>query len=78
MRTFKVCCGETDGKIIGDRVPRAYCLSRVDHIQTIRDRKQRTDVRKYSSVNRTFKTWNQLPAEALGTFPYKPKISSKS
>jgi hypothetical protein len=48
-------CGETDGKIICDRVPRAYCLSRVDHVQTIRDRKQRTDVRKYSLVNGNLK-----------------------
>jgi len=39
-----------------------------------RDRKQRTDIRKYTFVNRTIKNWNQLPAEALGTFPRKPKI----
>jgi len=38
-----------------------------------RDRKQRTDIAKYSFVNRTIKNWNQLPAEALGTFPCKPK-----
>ena len=25
-------------------------------------------------VNRTIKNWNQLPAEVLGTFPFKPKI----
>jgi hypothetical protein len=25
-------------------------------------------------VNRTIKNWNQLPEEALGTSPYKPKI----
>ena len=29
---------------------------------------------KYSFVNKTIKTWNQLPAEALGTFPCKIKI----
>jgi hypothetical protein len=29
---------------------------------------------KYSFVNRTIKNWNQLPAEALGYFPCKPKI----
>jgi len=29
---------------------------------------------KYSFVNRTIKNWNQLTAEALGVFPYKPKI----
>ena len=27
----------------------------------------------YSFVNRTIENWNQLPAEALGTFYYKPK-----
>jgi hypothetical protein len=39
-----------------------------------RDRKQRTDIEKYSFVNRTIKNRNQLPAEAYGTFPCKPKI----
>jgi len=33
-----------------------------------------TDIAKYSSVNRTIKNWNQLPAETLGTFPCKHKI----
>jgi hypothetical protein len=28
----------------------------------------------YSFANRAIKNWNQLPAEALGTFPCKPKI----
>ena len=32
------------------------------------------DIRKYSFLNRTIKNWNQLTAEALGTFPCKPKI----
>jgi hypothetical protein len=40
----------------------------------IKDRKQRTDIAKFSFVNGTIKNWNQLPAEALGTFPCKPKI----
>jgi hypothetical protein len=30
------------------------------------DRKQRADFGKYSTVNRTIKYWNQLPAETLG------------
>jgi hypothetical protein len=72
---FKAYCGERAGKAIRDRLLRAYCLSRVDHVRKIRDRKQRTDIGKYSFVNRTIKNWNQLPAaEALGTFPCKPKI----
>jgi len=44
------------------------------HVRKIRNRKQRTDIGKYSFVNRTIKNWNQLPAETLGTFPCKPKI----
>jgi hypothetical protein len=32
-------------------------------------RKQRTDVGKYSFVNRTNKNWNQLPAGLLASFP---------
>jgi hypothetical protein len=35
------------------------------------------DFGKYSFVNTTIKNWNQLPAEALGTFPCKPKIFRK-
>jgi hypothetical protein len=49
-------------------------LRRVDHVRKIRDRKQRRDIGNYSLVNLTIKNWNQLPAEALGTFPSKPKI----
>jgi len=71
---FKAYCGERAWKAIRDRLRRAYCLCRVDHVREIRDRKQRTDIGKYSSVNRTIKNWNQLPAETLGTFPCKPKI----
>jgi hypothetical protein len=33
---------------------------------------------KYSFVNRTIKNWNQLPAEALGTFPSKLIILRKN
>jgi hypothetical protein len=40
-------------------------------------RKQRMDIRKYSFVNRTIHNGNQLPAEALGTIPSKPKIFRK-
>jgi hypothetical protein len=35
-------------------------------------RKQRTDIGKYSVVNRTIQLWNQLPADALGTLSCKP------
>jgi hypothetical protein len=50
-------------KAIGD--------SRVDHDRKIRSRKQKTDIGKYSFVNRNIQLWNQLPADALGTFSYK-------
>ena len=49
-------------------------LRTADHVRKIMGRKQRTDIEKYSFVNRTIKNWNQLPAEALGIFPCKPKI----
>jgi hypothetical protein len=37
----------------------------------IRTRKQRTDIGKYSFVNRTIINWNQLPADLLAPFPCK-------
>jgi hypothetical protein len=53
---------------------RPYYLSRVDHFRKIRGRKQRKDIGKYSFVHRTIKNWNQLTAEEIGAFPFKPKI----
>jgi len=60
----------------GELLPPAffYCLIRVGRVRKIRDRKQRKDIGKYSFINRTIKNWNQLAAEAFGTFPCKPKI----
>jgi hypothetical protein len=46
-------------------------LSRDDHRWKVRSRKQRTDVGKYSFVNRTIKDWNRLPAGMLASFPCK-------
>jgi hypothetical protein len=48
-------------KAIGDRLQFPSYLSRVDHNWKIRARKQRTEVGKYSFVNRTTTAWNQLP-----------------
>jgi hypothetical protein len=31
----------------------------------------RPDVGKYSFLNRTIKSWNQLPADLLASFPFK-------
>jgi len=60
---FKAYSGKRAWKAIRDTLRRPCHLSRVDHVRKIRDRKQRTDIGKYSFVNRTIKNWNQLPAE---------------
>jgi len=49
-----------------------HYLNRVDHERKIRSRRQRTDIGKYSFVNRTIQHWNHLPAEVLGILPCKP------
>jgi hypothetical protein len=75
---FETYCGGRSWKAIRNRLRRAYCFSGVDRVQKIRDKKQRTDIGKYSFVNRTVKNWNQLPAEASGTFLCKTTIFRKS
>jgi len=56
---------------IGDRSQRPHYLSRVDHERKIRSRRQRTDIGKYSFVNRAIQDWNHLPAEVLETLRCK-------
>ena len=46
-------------------------LSRGDYNPKIRTRRQRTDVGTYFFVNRTIKSWKQLPASLLASFPCK-------
>ena len=46
-------------------------ISRLKLQRHIGTRKQRTDVGKYSFVNRTIRNWNRLPAGVLATFPCK-------
>jgi hypothetical protein len=46
---------------------RKTMLSMIDHDRKIRSWKQKTDIRKYSFVNRTTQLWNALPADALET-----------
>ena len=53
-------------------------LSRGDYNRKIRTRKQRTDVGKYSFVNRTINSWNQLPAGLLAHFLCKANTFRKS
>jgi hypothetical protein len=50
----------------------------VDHDKKIRSRKHRTDIGKYSFVNRTIQLWNLLPADALGTLSCKSSNFRKS
>jgi hypothetical protein len=69
--------GERAWKVIGDRLQRPNYLSRIDHDWKIRNRRQRTDIGKYSFVNRTSRLWNWLPAEILGTLPCKPSAFRK-
>jgi len=66
-------CSSTDGPVVQPiNIPiKQYYLSRGNHNWKIRARKQRTDVGKYSFVNRAIKTWNQLPASLLASFPCK-------
>jgi hypothetical protein len=74
---FKAYSGERAWKAIGDRLKRPHYLNRVDHERKIRSRRQRTDIGKYSFVNRIIQDWNQLPAEVLGTLPCKPNTLKK-
>jgi len=61
-------------KAIGDRLQAPSYVSRVDHHWKIRATKQRTDIWKYSFVNRSITDWNQLPEAAIGTSHGKTRI----
>jgi len=74
---FKGYNGVKACKAIWDRLLKPCYKSRDDHNPKIRTRKQRTDVGKYSFVNRTIKSWNQLPAGLLASFPCKPNTFRK-
>ena len=74
---FKARTGGRARKAIGDRFLKARYLSMNDHNRKIRTRKQRTDDGKYSLLNRTIESWNQLPAGLLASFPSKLNIFRK-
>jgi hypothetical protein len=59
---------------IVDRLQVPSYLSRIDHHWKIRARKQRTDIIKYSFVNRSITDWNQLPEGAIRTSHGKTHI----
>jgi len=69
---FRAYFGEGEWKAISDKLQRPNYLSRVDHEQKIRKRRQRTGIGKYSFVKRTIRLWNRLPAKILGTLSCKP------
>ena len=74
---FKAYSGERTWKVIGDRLQWQQYVSRVGHERNIRFRRQRTDIGKYSFVNRTIQHWNQLLAEVLGTVHCKTIVFKK-
>jgi len=74
---FKAYSGEWTWKAIGDRLQRPHYLSRADQERKISSRRQRTDLRIYSFVNRAIQDRNQLPARVLGTIPCKPNTLKK-
>jgi hypothetical protein len=74
---FKSYSGERAWKAISERLKRPHYLSRVDHERKFRSRRQRTDIGKYSFMNKTIEDWNQLPAEVLGTLPCKQNTLKK-
>jgi hypothetical protein len=65
-------------KVIADSLPKLCYLSRDDRGRKIRSRKQRTDVGKYSFINKTIKEWNHLNAAVLASFPCKLNTSRKT
>jgi hypothetical protein len=74
---YKAYNGERAWKDIGDRLQAPYYWSRVDHCWKRRSRKIRTDVGKFSFVNRTISDWNRLPERAIGTSLVKTHIFRK-
>ena len=71
---YKAYTGDRAWIAIGDRLQAPCYLSRVDHHWKIRARKQRTDIGKYSFVNRSITDRNQLPEGAIGTSHGKTHI----
>jgi hypothetical protein len=62
---FKAYTGRRAWEAIGGWLLRPCYLSREDHNWKIRSRKKRTDIGKYSFLNRSIINWNQLSADLL-------------
>ena len=65
---FKAYCVERAWKAIRDRLRGACCLGRVGHVLKIRETEQRTDIGKYSFVNRSLKTGTNYLQKCEGLF----------
>jgi hypothetical protein len=82
-RTARMCAlykaynGERTWKYIRERLQAPYYRSRVDHCWKIKSRKIKTDVGKFSFVNRTIADWNRLPEGAIGTSLVKTHVFRK-
>jgi hypothetical protein len=57
----------------GNRLQAPSYLSRIDHHWKI-TRKQRTDIGKYSFLNKSITDWNQLPEGVIGTSNSKTHV----
>jgi len=64
---YKAYTAEKAWKPLGDRLQAPSYLIRVDHRWKITARKQRSDIGKYSFVNRSITDWNQQPEGTTGT-----------
>jgi hypothetical protein len=83
-RTTRICApykaynGERyRGQVTGYRLQAPYYRSRVDHCCKIRSRKIRTDVGKFSFVNRTIADWNRILKGRLGLLSLKTNVFRK-
>ena len=68
---FKTYTGRRAWKGTWNRLLKPWYLSSGEYNRKIRNRKQRIDAGIYSFENRTIKSWNQLPASLLASFPCK-------
>jgi hypothetical protein len=74
---YKAYNDERAWKAVGDRLQAPYYRSRVDHCWKIRSKKIRTDIGKFSFVNRNIRDWNWLPEGAIGTSLAKTHVFRK-
>ena len=66
---FKAYSGERAWKPIGDRLERPHNLSRVDNERKIRSRRQRTDIGKYSFLNKDHPTLEPVAGRSVRNSP---------